>query len=102
MDGLKPGRGGRGKPVSRDRWPVAGAQRDWLAFCDKIHRVNGLRSLRALGKEMPQSATRVGELQLIMAKTRHKSPRAVMRYVKPGDEAIAEVTSLLGSPRRTY
>ena len=24
-------------------------------------------------------------LQLIMAKTRHKSPRTVMRYVKPGD-----------------
>src|SRR5437764_511619 len=29
-------------------------------------------------------------LQLIMAKTRHKSPRTVMRYVKPGDEAVAE------------
>ena len=33
-----------------------------------------------------------------MAKTRHKSPRTVMRYVKPGDEAVAEVTSLLGPP----
>ena len=41
-------------------------------------------------------------LQLIMAKTRHKSPRTVMRYVKPGDEAVAEVTSLLGPPRRTH
>ncbi len=40
-------------------------------------------------------------LQLIMAKTRHKSPRTVMRYVKPGDAAVAEVTSLLGPPRRT-
>ena len=31
-----------------------------------------------------------------MAETRHKSPRTAMRYVKPGDEAVAEVTSLLG------
>jgi hypothetical protein len=35
---------------------------------------------------------------IIMAKTRHKSPRTVTRYVKPGDE----VTSLLGPPRRTH
>jgi integrase len=52
------------------------------------------------------AATHLGDqkvpLQLIMAKTRHKSPRTVMRYVKPGDEAIAEVTSLLGPPRRTH
>jgi hypothetical protein len=27
-------------------------------------------------------------------------PRTVMRYVKPGDEAVAEVTSLLGPPAR--
>jgi integrase len=37
------------------------------------------------------AATHLGDqkvpLQLIMAKTRHKSPRTVMRYVKPGDEA---------------
>ena len=52
------------------------------------------------------AATHLGDqkvpLQLIMAKTRHKSPRTVMRYVKPGDEAVAEVTSLLGPPRRTH
>ena len=35
-------------------------------------------------------------LQLIMAKARHESPRTVMRYVKPGDAAVAEITSLLG------
>jgi integrase len=52
------------------------------------------------------AATHLGDqkvpLQLIMAKTRHKSPRTVMRYVKPGDEAVAEVTNLLGPPRRTH
>ena len=37
-------------------------------------------------------------LQLIMAKTRHKSPRTAMRYVRPGDAAVAEVTSLLSRP----
>jgi hypothetical protein len=52
------------------------------------------------------AATHLGDqkvpLQLITAKTRHKSPRTVMRYVKPGDEAVAEVTSLLGPPRRSH
>lgn len=52
------------------------------------------------------AATHLGDqkvpLQLIMAKTRHKSPRTVMRYVKPGDEAVAEVTSLLGPLRRSH
>jgi hypothetical protein len=46
------------------------------------------------------AATHLGDqkvpLQLIMAKTRHKSPRTAMRYIKPGDAAVAEVTSLLG------
>jgi hypothetical protein len=37
-----------------------------------------------------------------MAKTRHRNPRAVMRYVKPGGEAVADVTTLLDitPPRR--
>ncbi len=34
-----------------------------------------------------------------MAKTRHKSPRTAMRYVRPGDGAVARVTSLLAPPR---
>ena len=41
-------------------------------------------------------------LQLITAKTRHKSPRTAMRYVKPGDATVAEVTSLLSPPRRSH
>lgn len=52
------------------------------------------------------AATHLGDqkvpLQLIMAKTRHKSRRTVMRYVKPGDAAVAEVTSLLGPPARSH
>ena len=62
MDVLQPGRGGRGKPINRDGWPPPGVQRDWLAYCDKVHRENGLPSLRKLGREMPLAATRVGEL----------------------------------------
>jgi integrase len=50
------------------------------------------------------AATHLGDkkvpLQLIMAKTRHKSPRTAMRYVNPGAEAVAEVTELLDPPRR--
>jgi integrase len=51
------------------------------------------------------AATHLGDaktpLHLIMAKTRHKNPRTAMRYVRPGGEAIAEVTSVLAPPRRT-
>jgi hypothetical protein len=31
-----------------------------------------------------------------------KSPRTAMRYVKPGDATVAEVTSLLDPPRRSH
>jgi hypothetical protein len=45
------------------------------------------------------AATHLGEanagLQLIMAKGRWRNPRTAMRYVKPGGEAVAEVTELL-------
>jgi hypothetical protein len=50
------------------------------------------------------AATHLGDqgvpLQLIMAKTRHRNPRTVMRYVKPGAEAVAEITQLLEPPKR--
>lgn len=51
------------------------------------------------------AATHLGEkgvpLQLIMAKTRHRNPRTAMRYIKPGQQAVAEVTELLDTaPRR--
>ena len=52
------------------------------------------------------AATLLGDqqvpLELIMAKTRHKSPRTAMRYVKPSGAAVAEATSLLGPPRRSH
>jgi integrase len=51
------------------------------------------------------AATHLGDkkvpLQLIMAKTRHRSPRTAMRYVHPGTAAVAEITELLDPPRRT-
>jgi integrase len=50
------------------------------------------------------AATHLGEqgvaLQLIMAKTRHRNPRTAMRYVRPGADAVAEVTALLEPLRR--
>ncbi|MCA1706965.1 MAG: site-specific integrase [Actinobacteria bacterium] len=52
------------------------------------------------------AATHLGDkgvpLQLIMAKTRHKSPRTATRYVNPGPAAVAEVTELLNPPKRTH
>jgi len=51
------------------------------------------------------AATHLGDqqvaLQMIMGKTRHKSPRTAMRYVNPGPAAIAQITELLDPPRRT-
>jgi hypothetical protein len=37
-----------------------------------------------------------------MAKTRHKNPAPSCGYVKPGGEAVAEITSILGPPRRKH
>ncbi|MGI5171537.1 tyrosine-type recombinase/integrase [Spirillospora sp. CA-253888] len=52
------------------------------------------------------AATHLGErqvpLQLIMAKTRHKNPRTAMRYTRPGSQAVADITGLLGPPHRTH
>ncbi|MFG2019213.1 hypothetical protein [Actinomadura geliboluensis] len=38
-------------------------------------------------------------LQLITAKTRRKNPRSAMRYTRPGDEAVAEITGILALRR---
>jgi integrase len=52
------------------------------------------------------AATHLGDqgvgLQLIMAKTRHRSPRTALCYVKPSAAAVAEITELLDitPPRR--
>ena len=58
-----------------------------------MHQLRHSAAARLGGQQVP--------LELIMAKTRHKSPRTAMRYVKPGDAAVAEVTSLLSPPRRS-
>ena len=92
------------RPAQRDICPHTGRAR--LGY----DRVRILFKKHAGGLELHQlrhsAATHLGDqkvpLQLIMAKTRHKSSRTVMRYVKPGGEAVAEVTSLLGPPRRSH
>ena len=62
--------------------------------------------IRHLNPVPHSAATHLGDqkvpLQLIMAKSRYKSPRIAMRYVRPGDAGIAEVTSLLGPSRRSH
>jgi len=40
--------------------------------------------------------------QLIMAKTRQRNLRTAMRYIKPGGEAVAEITGILGPSRRKH
>src|SRR5208282_6453193 len=81
--------------LPHQRAAVPGRPQARLATGDglELHQLRHSAAIHLGGQKVP--------LQLVMAKTRHKSPRAAMRYVKPGDAAVAEVTSLLGPPRRS-
>ena len=89
------------RPAARDLCPATGRAR--LGY-DRAR----ILFTRYTGWELHQlrhsAATHLGEqgipLQLIMAKTRHRNPRTAMRYVRPGAEAVAEITALLEPPRR--
>jgi hypothetical protein len=37
-----------------------------------------------------------------MARSRHKNLGTDMRYIKPGGEAVAEITGILGPSRRKH
>ncbi|HEX3955359.1 MAG TPA: site-specific integrase [Trebonia sp.] len=96
------------RPAPRDICPHTGRARlgyDRARVLFKKHTATATSGGLELHQLRHSAATHLGDqkvpLQLIMAKTRHRSPRTVMRYVKPGDAAVAEVTSLLGPPRRT-
>ena len=89
------------RPAAKDLCPVTGRAR--LGY-DRAR----ILFTRYTGWQLHQlrrsAATHLGEqgipLQLIMAKTRHRNPRTAMRYVRPGAEAVAEITALLEPPRR--
>ncbi len=95
------------RPAPRDICPHTGRAR--LGY-DRVRVLLKKYTATSCGLELHQlrhsAATHLGDLkvplQLIMAKTRHKSPRTAMRYVKPGDAAVAEVTSLLGPPGSSH
>jgi integrase len=89
------------RPGAADVCPTTGRARlgyDRARVLFQLHTGWELHQLRH------SAATHLGDqgvpLQLIMAKTRHRNPRTVMRYVKPGAEAVAELTQLLEPPRR--
>ncbi len=89
------------RPANRDICPETGRARlgyDRARILFAHHTGWELHQLRH------SAATHLGErgipLQLIMAKTRHKNPRTAMRYIKPGAQAVAEVTELLEPPKR--
>jgi integrase len=97
------------RPAERDICPHTGRPRlgyDRARVLFKQHTATAARGGLELHQLRHSAATHLGDqkvpLQLIMAKTRHKSPRTAMRYVKPGDAAVAEVTSLLAPPRRSH
>jgi integrase len=97
------------RPAPRDICPHTGRARlgyDRARVLFKKYTATATSGGLELHQLRHSAATHLGDqrvpLQLIMAKTRHKSPRTAMRYVKPGDAAVAEVTSLLGPPRRSH
>lgn len=90
----RPGLGRR--PAIRDICPTTGRAR--LGY-DRARILANSYTGWDLHQLRHSAATHLGDqgvpLQLIMAKTRHRNPRTAMRYVKPGGEAVAEVTELL-------
>ena len=97
------------RPAARDICPHTGRARlghDRVRVLLKKHTATATGDGLELHQLRPSAATHLGDqkvpLQLIMAKTRHKSPRTAMRYVRPGHAAVAEVTSLLGPPGRSH
>ena len=89
------------RPAGKDLCPTTGRAR--LGY-DRARVLFTRHSGWELHQLRHSAATHLGEqgvpLQLIMAKTRHRNPRTAMRYVRPGAEAVAEVTALLDPPRR--
>jgi integrase len=97
------------RPAERDICPHTGRARlgyDRARVLFKRYTAAATSGGLELHQLRHSAATHLGDqkvpLQLIMAKTRHKSPRTVMRYVSPGDAVVAEVTSLLGARRRSH
>ena len=97
------------RPTARDICPHTGRARlgyDRARVLFKRYTATGGSGGLDLHQLRHSAATHLGDqqvpLQLIMAKTRHKSPRTAIRYVRPAGEAVAEVTSLLGPPRRSH
>ncbi|MGJ6969183.1 tyrosine-type recombinase/integrase [Streptosporangium sp. G11] len=91
------------RPAARDICPHTGRAR--LGY-DRARVLLWHYAKLELHQLRHSAATHLGDakvpLQLIMAKTRHKNPRSAMRYVKPGGEAVAEVTGILGPPKRKH
>ncbi|MGH2901066.1 MAG: tyrosine-type recombinase/integrase [Solirubrobacteraceae bacterium] len=90
------------RPAARDICPHTGRPR--LGYDRARILLKQLTGWR-LHQLRHSAATHLGDqkvpLQLIMAKTRHKSPRTAMRYVGPGPAAVADITQLLDPPRRS-
>ncbi len=89
------------RPAARDLCPATGRAR--LGY-DRARILFTCYTGWELHQLRHSAATHLGEqgipLQLIMAKTRYRNPRTAMRYVRPGAEAVAEITALLEPPRR--
>ncbi len=50
-------------PIDQTAWPPDGKKRDWLVYCDRIHRNNGLRSLSTLAQAMKMtSRSRISQI----------------------------------------
>jgi Domain of unknown function (DUF4158) len=78
-------RAGRGQAASRDKWPVSGPVRDWLAYCDQVRQDNGTPSLRTLQERMHLAFGRVGELLRSELPVDEEQARALLRALGAED-----------------
>jgi hypothetical protein len=54
---------GQGRRIDRSLWPESGPYRQLLAFLDRVHEENGVKSLRVIASRMTVSSpTRVGHM----------------------------------------
>lgn len=60
---MSPQRYGQGRPIDQTVWPADGKVRDWLVYCEQIHRKNGFPSLRKLAEALSlKNGGDVGEM----------------------------------------
>ena len=89
-------------PAEADRAPDGRARLSYQRAWDLFHKASGQKW--TLHQLRHSALTHLGEqgvsAPLLMAKSRHRDPRTLARYVRPGVEAVAQLTAQHDPDRR--